>query len=232
MLKKTITYENADGVEVTRDFYFHITQAELMEQMLVSPDDDPEARLRRILASDDRKAIMVEFKALIANSVGRRTENGDFIKTPEYAQSFMTSEPYSELFAELMGSTEKVTEFINGLMPKKLRAQAEAAMRDQDATVVELPNSGVIEGIAGDAAAQAEKPQPVFDTPEHLRDAKQFPQVTEAAIIHNQQAQSTDNSDNPPWLREGRQPTRKEMMRMTTEELQFVFKMREAGLIS
>lgn len=229
MLKKTITYENADGNEVTRDFYFHITEAEFMEQMLVDPENDPENRLRRIVESGDKKAIMTEFKAFIQNSVGRRLEDGDFIKTPEYSQSFMSSEPYSKLFQELMSNTESVTAFINGLFPKDLRERAAQAARQRDATIAELPNSGVIEGVVDDAAVQAAKPQPQFAT-------KPFPQTTEAAIQQNidrqgAQAQSVGESDDPAWLKEGRQPTRKEMMKMTTDELQFAFKMKEAGLL-
>jgi hypothetical protein len=232
MLKKTITYEGIDGNMVTKDFYFHITQAELMEQMLVNPDDDPEARLRRILESDDRKAIMKEFKALIEQSVGKRTEDGDFIKTPEFARSFMSSEPYSELFTQLMNDTDAVTEFINGLMPRKLREQAAEAAKQRDASVVELPNSGVIEGVVGDAAVQAEKPQPTglrqFD---ELREAKAFPQATETVVPQTPSGTGSAN-DDPAWLREGRQPTRQEMMKMSKEELQFVFKMKEAGVLA
>jgi hypothetical protein len=234
MLKKTITYENIDGNMVTKDFYFHITQAEFMEMMMTDPESDPEARLRRIMATEDKQKIMSEFKALIEMSVGRRTDDGDFIKTPQFARSFMSSEPYSELFQELMGNTDKVTEFINGLVSKKIRAQALAEMQKQGtATVVELPNSGVIEGVAGDAAVQAEKPQPNWEEAGVTPPQPTFG-ATEAAIRQNQAREAATQpgtNEDPPWLREMRAPTKQELMKMGREEMQLAFKMRDAGLL-
>jgi hypothetical protein len=233
MLKKTITYENIDGNMVTKDFYFHITQAELMEMMMVDPESDPEARLRRIMASDDKQKIMNEFKALIEMSVGKRTDDGDFIKTPQFARSFMSSEPYSELFTELMQNTEKVTEFVNGLVSRKIREQVLADMKKQQgATVVELPNSGVIEGVAGDAAVQAEKPQPNWQEAGVAPPQPTFG-ATEAAIRQNQAAEASQvTNDDPAWLRELRPPTKQELMKMDREEMQLAFKMRDNGLLS
>ena len=238
MLKKTITYENIDGNMVTKDFYFHITQAEFMEQMLLDPNNDPEARLRRIMETNDNQKILAEFKALIETSVGRRTDDGDFIKTPEFARSFMSSEPYSELLTELMGSTEKVTEFINGLVSRKMREQALKTMAEQqkDATVVELPNSGVIEGVAGDAAVQVEKPQPNWEQAGVTPPQPTFG-ATEAAIVQNQareaaQSAQPSTDEEPAWLREMRPPTKQELMKMGREEMQLAFKMRDNGLLS
>jgi hypothetical protein len=233
MLKKTITYENIDGVDVTKDFYFHLTQAELMEEILVRPDDDTESRFRKMLANEDKAGIMTEFRGLISRSVGYRTEDGDFVKTPEYAKQFMSSEAYSELFTELMGGTDKLTEFFNGLMPKKLREQVAKAMQEGTATVVELPNSGVIEGVAGDAAVQAEKPQPNWEEAGVTPPQPTFG-ATEAAIRQNQASEAATQSgtnEDPPWLREMRAPTKQELMKMGREEMQLAFKMRDAGLL-
>jgi hypothetical protein len=127
-----------------------------------------------------------------------------------------------------MTDTSKITEFINALMPRKLREQVAAAAQ-ANATVVELPNSGVIEGAAGDAEAQAAKPQPQFANTPGL-------QTTEAAIQANIERRDAvdknSDSDMPDWFRQGRQPTRSEMMKMSKDELQFVFKVKESGLIS
>jgi hypothetical protein len=237
MLKKSITYENIDGEQVTEDFYFNFTMAELLKEMLISPDDDMEVRLRRIMASNDKAAIIAEFDKYVAASVGYRTADDKFIKTPEYAKQFMSSEAYSELFQEWMTDSGAVAEFINAVMPKKLREQVAEASKNK-ATVVELPNSGIIEGVAGDAAVQAAKPQPQFATTPGL-------QTTEAAIRANQQREaeptagpqtpsgaSSANGEEPAWLREMRQPTRQELIKMGKEEIQLVFKMREAGVLS
>lgn len=226
MLKKTITYDDLDGNPVTEDFYFNYSTAELAEmQMVADPEGGLESRLKRIIESNDPKQIMGEFKAIIGGAIGRRSEDGKrFIKNDQISQEFMASEAYSELFMEFLTNPASATSFINGLMPKKLQEQA-AALGNE--TVVELPNSGVIEGVVGDAEAQASKPQPQFEK------ATPFPQSLEAAVQSNPRPNGTvQEDDDPPWLKEGRSPTRQEMMKMTQEELRFAFKMKEAGILS
>jgi hypothetical protein len=218
VLKKTIKYENVDGEQVTEDFYFHLTKAEIIEAFMAGDANDMESRLKRIIETNDLRAIMAEFKTIIGMTVGYRTANGKFVKTPEYAQEFLSSEAYSELFLELMGETGKAVEFISGLVPAQLRDEVSKQMASQGiATVVELPNSDVIEGVQGDAEVQAAKPQP---TP--------FPQTTEAAISANQQAAQPSTDEEPLWYRENRYPTKKELMAMGNDEMQFAMKLKNA----
>ena len=53
MVKKTITYKNYNGVEITEDFYFNLTEAEVME-MEMSTKGGLAEQLTRIIAAKNR----------------------------------------------------------------------------------------------------------------------------------------------------------------------------------
>ena len=56
MVKKTITYKNYNGVEITEDFYFNLTEAEVME-MEMSTKGGLAEQLERIIAANDAPSI-------------------------------------------------------------------------------------------------------------------------------------------------------------------------------
>lgn len=136
MIKKTITYENLDGEELTEDFYFSLSKAELAE-MELRKDGGMEAYLTRIIAAQDGATIISTFKEILLASVGKRSEDGkSFVKTPEYASWFLGTDAYSVLFVELVSDMEASAEFINGVVPK--------ALSDKLKTVdVQLPQADV-----------------------------------------------------------------------------------------
>lgn len=123
MLKKTITYTNLfTNQEVTEDHYFHISKADLIE-MEISQQGGMKEYLERIIASEDGKAILTEFKQLIKLSYGKK--QGDrFIKSEEAWNEFYSSEAYSKLFSELCLDADKATEFMNGIVPNNLDQEA------------------------------------------------------------------------------------------------------------
>ena len=91
MLKKTIEYEDFNGDTVVEDYYFHLTKADLVEMEMAQKGGMHEY-LQRIVASEDGRAIIAEFKNLILMSYGKRSEDGKrFIKTQEMRDDFATS---------------------------------------------------------------------------------------------------------------------------------------------
>lgn len=123
MLKKTITYTNPfTNDTVTEDHYFHISKADLIE-MEVSQPGGMEKYLEKIIASEDGKAIMVEFKAIIHRSYGQK--DGDrFIKSERIWEEFVSSEAYSTLFFELCTDAEAAASFVSGIIPSNLEQEA------------------------------------------------------------------------------------------------------------
>jgi hypothetical protein len=124
VLKKTIKYQDLDGNEVEEDFYFHLSKAELVE-LEMSEKSGLSEMLKQIVASEDKKKIIEEFKKIILMSYGQRSDNGRFFKkNQELRDEFQGSEAYSALFMEMLENEEAGIAFVNGIMPAELVAEA------------------------------------------------------------------------------------------------------------
>lgn len=124
MLKKTITYEDFNGDQVSEDFFFHLSKAELVE-MELSHDGGLSEALQRIVDAQDGKGIVTEFKNIILSSYGKRSEDGKrFVKNATIREEFESSEAYSALFMELVTNTDAAVEFVNGVVPQGLAEEA------------------------------------------------------------------------------------------------------------
>jgi len=139
VLKKTITYKDFNGEEVSEDFFFHLSKAELVE-LEMSHKGGLSAALERIIAAEDNQGIIAEFKNIILTAYGKRSEDGKrFIKNQELRDEFTSTEAYSTLFMELVTDTDAATAFINGIIPADMIAEAEklvAANAEQKQTPV------------------------------------------------------------------------------------------------
>lgn len=125
MIKKTITYDDYNGVERTENFYFNLTEAEIME-MELGTTGGLSTMMTEIVAAKDTPTIISLFKDLILKSYGEKSPDGKrFIKSPELANGFAQTEAYSQLFMELATETEKAIAFTNGIMPQKTLARLE-----------------------------------------------------------------------------------------------------------
>lgn len=123
MIKKTITYTDYNGTERTEDYYFHLTEAEIME-MSLGVDGGLEQMIRRIIAAQDVPQLVATFKDILLRSYGEKSPDGKrFIKTPEVREAFTQTEAYSKLFMELATDAEAATTFMNGVIPADLRKQ-------------------------------------------------------------------------------------------------------------
>lgn len=124
MLKKTITYEDFNGDTVSEDFFFHLSKAELVELELSHRGGLSEA-LKRIVAAEDGKQIVAEFKNIILGAYGKRSDDGRrFVKNQDLRDEFESSEAYSTLFMELLTNTSFAIEFINGIIPAGMAEEA------------------------------------------------------------------------------------------------------------
>ena len=124
MLKKTITYEDFNGEKVSEDFFFHLSKAELVELELSHQGGLSES-LQKIIADEDGKSIIAEFKNIILSAYGKRSEDGKrFVKNATVREEFESSEAYSALFMELVTNADTAVEFINGIIPTNLGEEA------------------------------------------------------------------------------------------------------------
>lgn len=137
MFKKTIKYEDFNGNEITEDFYFNLTQAELIE-METKQSGGLQAKLERIVNTRDVSAIMDIFKEIITLSYGEKSDDGKhFHKSKEITDSFISTNAYSELYVELLSDVDKAIEFVTKVVPAKLI---------KDVNVEELKNNPKLPG--------------------------------------------------------------------------------------
>lgn len=124
MLKKTITYTDFNDEEVSEDFFFHLSQAEIVE-LEVSHADGFTVALQRIVDAEDNASLVKEFQQIILKSYGQRSVDGKrFIKNEAVREEFKSTAAYSALFMELVTNTDSASEFINGILPKGMAEEA------------------------------------------------------------------------------------------------------------
>lgn len=124
MLKKTITYTDYNEVERTEDFYFNLTETELMEMELGTAGGMAEM-IQKIVAAKDAPAIIKIFKDLVLHAYGVKSPDGKrFIKNDQIREEFSQTQAYSKLFMELATDDVAAANFVNGIMPAKLAEQA------------------------------------------------------------------------------------------------------------
>lgn len=124
MLKKTITYVDYDGVERTEDFYFNLSEAELIK-METRVNGGMRAMLERIVKANNTTEIMAVFDEFLDEAYGEKTPDGKrFVKIrPDGSRcvdEFKQTEAYSQLYMELLSDEKKCAEFFAALIPAKL----------------------------------------------------------------------------------------------------------------
>lgn len=117
MYKMHKKFEDFNGNEREDDFYFNLTNAELLE-MELSEEGGMDKRLKHLISSQDMKEAIKVFKGIVLMSYGKKTDDGRFVKNQEIRDAFMQSAAYSDIFMELATDAEKAEKFINGVLPK------------------------------------------------------------------------------------------------------------------
>ena len=126
MYKKTVKYEDFNGVERTEDFYFNLTKSELVD-MRFSVDGGLEAYLERIINASNEREIVRNFRSILLASYGEKSDDGrHFKKSPEITRDFENHAAFSSIILEFMTDSNSATTLINAIMPKDLLAEIES----------------------------------------------------------------------------------------------------------
>lgn len=120
MFKREIKYKDFDGVDAVAVEYFNLSKTELIE-MEVEQKDGLDVAIRRIVASDDKKALIAEFKRIILAAYGQKSDDGKrFIKNDEIREGFMQTAAFDALFIELATDDKAAADFIKGIIPEDM----------------------------------------------------------------------------------------------------------------
>lgn len=134
MYAKKYTYEDFDGNEITETFYFNFTELELMK-LHNETEGGLDGFIKKMEAEQDVVKMQEFFQNLMDKSYGVRIDNNRFSKKPEYLDAFKESQAYSDLFFLFASDADEGAKFINQIMPKKLRQQAEAMAAQEKASI-------------------------------------------------------------------------------------------------
>lgn len=123
MITKEVTYRNVFGNTVTKELYFGLTRAELLElEADWYKDGGVKGRYERVEkagAAEEPAIIISTFKELLRRSYGERV-NDEFEKSESIANRFTASEAYSEVLFHLledMSPEWDANAFMRGILP-------------------------------------------------------------------------------------------------------------------
>ena len=131
MLKKRMTYEDFNGETRTEDFWFHMSEVDLLEMDTKYPGG-MQGFIQKMIDTKDSAEMFKLAKEIIEMSFGQKSLDGrTFEKSPEITRSFTQTQAYVDLFMEIGTDAEKASEFIKGIMPAKIVAAALAHSEGQ-----------------------------------------------------------------------------------------------------
>ena len=117
MYKRKIKYTDYNGTEREEDFYFNLTQSEILE-MQADADGDLADKLMSIVNAKDGAVIMRVFKDFILKSYGEKSSDGRYFdKSEEISRRFEHSEAYNVFFMEICTDAEAASAFIQHVLP-------------------------------------------------------------------------------------------------------------------
>ena len=126
MLKKTITYTDLYDNEVTEDFYFNLTEAEIAT-LEISKNGGYAEYLQNIVNAQDGEEIANQLKSIVLKAYGKPSEDGKrFVKSEQLSEEFYQTNANSELIMSFFRDAKEAAAFMVGVMPKKIREQASA----------------------------------------------------------------------------------------------------------
>lgn len=120
MIKKTVTYEDLNGVSRTESFYFHYYESEILE-MELSVDGGFAERIQRIIDAKDQTTLIRVIKKFVLDAYGVKSDDGrQFIKNDEVRARFEQCPAYSKIFMELVLDDKVAADFVNGVVPPEM----------------------------------------------------------------------------------------------------------------
>lgn len=126
MHKEPITYIDYNGTERTEEFYFNLTEQELIDMQLTTAGGYAET-VKAIIDAKDQPALIAIFKELLHKAYGKKTPDGRrFDKSKEILDDFIHCPAYSKLYMRLVTDDKFAAKFISGLIPAELAEKVNA----------------------------------------------------------------------------------------------------------
>lgn len=132
MLKEDIIYEDFNGEQQTKTFYFNLSKAELAEMQLTKKGGLA-AYLEEIIDTEQPEEILRIFKKLILQAVGQKSSDGQsFVKSDEIRTNFENHAAYSALYMKLIQDENAAVNFFKGVIPADLASEIDTQKSRQN----------------------------------------------------------------------------------------------------
>lgn len=135
MVKKTVTFTDFDGKEVTRDFYFNISKMEFRVLDRKIPGG-LQNMIDKIRTEKNEDELIDLLDMLILESYGEKAEDGRFVKEDSRGRRlssyFKVSEAWDVLFLNLVQNEDELSEFLTGIVPKDVAENAKEMVSKQN----------------------------------------------------------------------------------------------------
>lgn len=143
MFKKTAVYKDLNGVEKSKDCYFHFFESEIFEMEMSEKGGFAET-IHAIIAAEDTPTLTKILKDFVLSAYGVKSPDGDqFIKSKEISTAFSQTGAFSAIYMELVSDDEKAAEFINALIPEEMKQGiADRFNKQKDNTPSLVPVNG------------------------------------------------------------------------------------------
>lgn len=149
MVKKTVTYLDFEGKEITKDFYFNLSKMEFRMLDRKIPGG-LQNMIDQIMQEKDEDRLIDLLDILILESYGEKAEDGRFVKEDRYGRRlssfFKISEAWDVMFMNLVSNDKELHEFLMGIVPKDVAekaaeeaAKAEGTLTPATANVTPMP---------------------------------------------------------------------------------------------
>ena len=116
MYKETLTYNDYNDKERSEDFYFDLSQAELIEIEMTTVGGFV-AMVDNAVKAQDYPTLYRVFKDFVSRSYGVKSADGrEFEKSDAILRRFTQTRAYSNLMTRLCTDAEYASKFINGIV--------------------------------------------------------------------------------------------------------------------
>jgi hypothetical protein len=137
MIKKTLEFKNFRGEKETGEFYFNMSEGELIKLQLSAIDQKTESfqdKLNKIANGLQGRELVNVIDELVLNAYGVKSTDGKrFVKNDTLLEEFTSSNAYSALIKELFTDAGKLAEFVNGVVPADLIESSKAEAEQMSA---------------------------------------------------------------------------------------------------
>ena len=124
MNKHTITYTDYNGVKRTDDFYFNLSQYDVIKLDETYPEGFQKAYDDAVESNDTRKITRI-FLDMIMRAYGKKSADGmHFQKSEELSEDFVSGPAFDALLAELTSDRKVMEDFFFQTISQDIRNRA------------------------------------------------------------------------------------------------------------